>query len=124
MEGRLRRDGPQYVAAPIAPVLPPWEHRVNIRVARRRGRAMSTVQRDRLAIMLRLLLAVGLATSLGYCSTAIEQAKALFTCVQAPSAASTSQSPGCGHFSSERGPTRLDQRRDQGLRAGVGAFGL
>ena len=63
---------------------------------------MSTVQRDRLAIMLRLLLAVGLATSLGYCSTAIEQAKALFTCVQAPSAASTSQSPGCGHFSSGR----------------------
>jgi len=86
---------------------------------------MSTVQRDRLAIMLRLLLAVSLATSLSYCSTAIEQAKALFTCVQAPSAASTSQSPGCGHFSSGRGTTtRLDQRRDQGLRAGVGAFGL
>src|SRR5215469_10948416 len=93
---------PQYVAAPIAPVLPPWGQCGYLGVARRGGRAMSTVQRDRLAIMLRLLLAVGLATSLSYCSTAIEQAKALFTCVRAPSAASTSQSPGCGHFSSRR----------------------
>jgi hypothetical protein len=116
---------PQYVAAPIAPVLPPGNIWLTSGLPERRGRAMSTVQRDRLAIMLRLLLAVGLATSLSYCSTAIEQAKALFTCIRAPSAASTSQSPGCGHFSSGRGTTtRLDQRRDQGLRAGVGALGL
>jgi hypothetical protein len=39
---------------------------------------LRTIQRDRVAVMLRILLAVGLATSVSYCSTAIEQAKALF----------------------------------------------
>jgi hypothetical protein len=37
----------------------------------------NTVQRDGMAVILRFLLAVILATSISYCSVAIEQAKVL-----------------------------------------------